>query len=63
MYTEQAANFLTNQLMSTSSAGTSGRISVKTESWNSRDGVTQKTEKTESWGGTQIHIFFSNYSL
>ncbi|WAR02979.1 SMTN-like protein, partial [Mya arenaria] len=30
---------------------TGGVISVKTESWSSKDGITRTSEKTESWGG------------
>ncbi|KAK3084547.1 hypothetical protein FSP39_015151 [Pinctada imbricata] len=48
--TEQAANFLTNQLIGAVSPGTAGKITVKTESWSSKDGVTNRSEKTESWG-------------
>jgi len=32
--------------------GTSGVIKVKTESWSSKDGVTNRSEKTKTWGGT-----------
>ncbi|XP_033747095.1 LOW QUALITY PROTEIN: muscle M-line assembly protein unc-89-like [Pecten maximus] len=47
---EQAAKFLTEQLKNASCIGTEGKISVKTESWSSRDGVTHTSQKSEAWG-------------
>ncbi|KAL8604619.1 hypothetical protein ACOMHN_013399 [Nucella lapillus] len=41
---------LRDQLSSVSGPGSSGSISVKTESWSSREGVLHKAQKTESWG-------------
>lgn len=58
--TEEAATFLTNQLINTLSPVTSGNITIKTESWNSREGVTNASQKSQSWGGsrTLFFIFF-----
>ncbi|XP_069135255.1 uncharacterized protein [Argopecten irradians] len=47
---EQAAKFLTEQLKNASCIGTEGKISVKTETWSSRDGVTHTSQKSEAWG-------------
>lgn len=55
--TEEAATFLTNQLINTLSPVTSGNITIKTESWNSRDGVTNTTQKSQSWGGSNTFSF------
>ncbi|XP_050410486.1 titin homolog isoform X2 [Patella vulgata] len=48
---DQAAKELTNKILSNCGYGTSGQISVKTESWNSKDGLVEKSQKKESWGG------------
>ncbi|XP_048760798.2 titin homolog isoform X6 [Ostrea edulis] len=47
---EEAATFLTNQLINTLSPVTSGNITIKTESWNSRNGITNTSQKSQSWG-------------
>ncbi|CAL1527896.1 unnamed protein product [Lymnaea stagnalis] len=47
---EVTAQELTQRLMSVSGPGVSGRITVKTESWNSSDGKVEKSEKSQSWG-------------
>ncbi|XP_059176220.1 serine-rich adhesin for platelets-like, partial [Physella acuta] len=47
---EETAQELTQRLMSASGPGVSGRITVKTESWNSADGKVQKSEKMQTWG-------------
>ncbi|XP_067684073.1 uncharacterized protein [Haliotis asinina] len=46
----EAMRKLSDQLQTASPPGTSGRLMVKTESWNSADGVVHTSEKTESWG-------------
>ncbi|XP_063448651.1 uncharacterized protein LOC134728137 isoform X4 [Mytilus trossulus] len=47
---EQAAKFLSDKLINNGTPVIGGKITVRTESWNSQDGVTNKSEKTESWG-------------
>ncbi|XP_052073837.1 uncharacterized protein LOC127711762 isoform X5 [Mytilus californianus] len=47
---EQAAKFLSDKLINTGTPVIGGKITVRTETWNSQDGVTNKSEKTESWG-------------
>ena len=47
---------LVKQLISASSPNVSGVLNVKTESWSSKDGITHKSEKTESWGGRYILV-------
>ncbi|KAL3856780.1 hypothetical protein ACJMK2_011497 [Sinanodonta woodiana] len=47
---EETARELVQKLASFSSPTTSGTITVKTESWNSREAVIHKSEKIESWG-------------
>ena len=49
---EEDAEKLAKQLINSSSPAVSGVLSVKTESWSSKDGITHKSEKTESWGGS-----------
>lgn len=49
---EQAAKFLSDKLINAGSPVVGGKITVRTETWNSQDGVTNKSEKTESWGGS-----------
>ena len=51
---EEAAKSLANTFSKKASYGTSGVINVRTESWNSKDGVTKRTEKSQAWGGS-IH--------
>ncbi|XP_046579395.1 smoothelin-like isoform X2 [Haliotis rubra] len=46
----EAMRKLSDQLQTASPPGTSGRLMVKTESWNSADAVVHTSEKTESWG-------------
>ncbi|XP_041347503.1 smoothelin-like protein 1 [Gigantopelta aegis] len=47
---ENVAIHILDQLTNASGPGTSGSISVQTESWNSHNGIVQKSQKTESWG-------------
>lgn len=37
----------------------SGLVSVKTESWNSRDGNTRRAEKTQAWEGITLKALVS----
>lgn len=55
---EQAAKFLSDKLINNGTPVIGGKITVRTESWNSQDGVTNKSEKTESWGGSHFSFFF-----
>ena len=48
---EKNTRQLKEQLNSISGPGSSGSISIKTETWDSGDGVINKTQKAESWGG------------
>ncbi|KAL5016448.1 hypothetical protein ScPMuIL_006037, partial [Solemya velum] len=47
---EIIANQIARQLIGASGPNTGGRVTVKTESWNSRDDIVDKTQKSESWG-------------
>ncbi|CAH1801844.1 unnamed protein product [Owenia fusiformis] len=48
---EETAKNLANDFGKSSSPGTTGQVSVKTQSWSSRDGVMKTEEKSKSWGG------------
>jgi len=48
---EEVLQCLVGTLHARPVAGLSGVISVKTESWNSRDGVVQRSHKSQSIGG------------
>lgn len=54
---EQAAKFLSDKLVNAGSPVIGGKITVRTEAWNSQDGVTNKSEKTETWGGSHFFSF------
>ncbi|ELU02400.1 hypothetical protein CAPTEDRAFT_226302 [Capitella teleta] len=47
---EEAAQSLAKTFSNKASHGTSGIINVRTESWNSNSGVTQRTQKSQAWG-------------
>ena len=48
----ETARKIAETLANRSSPGTSGVIHVKSEAWNSRDGTTDQSQRTEIWGGT-----------
>lgn len=59
---EIIANQIARQLINASGPNTGGQVTVKTESWNSRDGIVDKSQKSESWGGNlpyTIHLYVS----
>ena len=52
---ETTARQLADRLKSGGST-MAGQVTVKTESWNSKDGVVKREEKTQSWGGTKHYL-------
>eukprot|EP00918_Siedleckia_nematoides_P012733 GHVU01027829.1.p1 GENE.GHVU01027829.1~~GHVU01027829.1.p1 ORF type:complete len:306 (-),score=44.91 GHVU01027829.1:2559-3476(-) len=48
---EETANRLAQTFSNHAYPETSGVISVKTEAWSSRDGMTKRGEKQQTWGG------------
>ncbi|XP_064612045.1 smoothelin-like isoform X2 [Liolophura sinensis] len=51
--TDDVANNLANKLQQVTSPYTSGKITVRTESWNSQEGMVKKTETTQRWGANK----------
>ncbi len=48
---EETANRIADNLSSKCFPATSGTIKVKTETWNSRDGLPERSEKSQTFGG------------
>ena len=42
---------LANTFQSKAFPGTNGLVTVRTEHWNSNDGITHRAQKSQAWGG------------
>jgi len=51
VYTEDVLQSLMSSFQSKPVTGLTGAISVKTESWNSKDGLIVRSHKTQAIGG------------
>jgi len=55
---DEIAPQLLQKIANSVPGGVSGVLTVKTESWNSKDDVTRTSQKTESWGGSRHNACF-----
>ena len=58
VYTEDVLQSLMSSFQSKPVTGLTGAISVKTESWNSKDGLIVRSHKTQAIGGRWFMIHF-----
>jgi hypothetical protein len=54
--TEEVARRLAATFQSKSAAGMSGVINVRTECWNSNDGLRIRGHKSQVWGGRRLDL-------